>query len=784
MSDNKSDDLKLYQVPIDALPINVAVYRKQEDDFIIIDFNKAAEISEDIKKELVIGKELTDIFPTIKEFGLFEVLERVSESGIQETFNLKFYKDKRISGWRKNEVIKLPNGDIMAIYEDLTKEKQLQETLNMVYSFIDSSQTIVFFWKAEEHWPVEYVSNNVNDWGYSKDDFLSGKINYEDVIYRDDLKRVSKEVERYTKNNNNRYTQIYRIVTANGSIRWVDDRTIIERNSVGEVIHYLGTIIDITEQKSAENKLELLGKIVNNSINEIYIVAKDNFKFTYVNKSAVDNLGYTQEEMLNMSPTDIKPYFAKHKFKKLLAPLLDGSKQEITSDTVNLRKDGTTYNIESHVELMNIEGIEHFVVIALDTTERKKIDLELKQSEEQFRTIAESSLIGIFIYKDKFVYVNQALIDMSGYTRKELLEMKPWELADKSVQEEMRIIMSRRLSGEQFPHAYDDLALASKSGEVKITRLMTETIKYKNGYAGLGSIVDITDVKETKRKLKILAQAIEQTDELVMITDADGMIVYINDAYIAHSGYKHHELIGQYTQILKSGHHNKEFYKNLWDTISSGGTYNNTIVNMKKDGQIYYNEVTITPIFDEKKVIINYVATGRDITPRIEMEKKLKLRATTDELTKIYNRYYGNEIIDVEVNRAIRYGSSFAVLMFDIDHFKLVNDTYGHDVGNIVLKKLSKVISIHMRKSDTFIRWGGEEFLIISAHLDKNEAMKFAQKLRVAIESYEFDLDLHITISIGVAISKIGDTKESILKRADEALYQAKEDGRNCIKFI
>ncbi|MEA2092188.1 MAG: diguanylate cyclase, partial [Campylobacterota bacterium] len=195
-------------------------------------------------------------------------------------------------------------------------------------------------------------------------------------------------------------------------------------------------------------------------------------------------------------------------------------------------------------------------------------------------------------------------------------------------------------------------------------------------------------------------------------------------------------------------------------------------------------EVTISPIYDDNGIIQNYISTGRDITPRIKMEEELRLRATTDDLTKIYNRYYGNEILDVEVDRVDRYGSSFAVLMFDIDNFKLVNDTYGHDVGDYVLKKLSEVISMHMRKSDTFIRWGGEEFLIISVHLDKNEAMIFAQKLRVAIESYKFDSDLSITISIGVTISKVGDAKGKILKRADDALYEAKEDGRNCVKFI
>ncbi len=784
MSKKKIDDVKLYQVPIDALSLNVIVCRKQGNDFIFIDFNKAAEITENIKKESILGKRLTEVFPAVKEFGLFEVLKRIDKVGGYETFDLKFYEDERISGWRKNEIIKLPNGDIMAMYEDLTKEKQLEEKLRKVNSFIDSNKTIVFFWKPKKHWPVEYVSNNVSDWGYSKDDLMSGKMHYEDIIYKEDIKRIKEEVKRYIKDNNNRFIQIYRIVTHDGSIRWVNDRTVIERNSKGEVTLFLGTVIDITAQKSIENRLNLLGKIIDNSINEIYIFTKDTFRFTYINRGAIENIGYSMEEMLEMTPVDIKPSYTKQQFKNLLTPLLDGSKKEMILDTLYSRKDGTTYNAEAHIQLMKIDDIEQFVVIALDITKRKKIELKLKQSEEQFRTIAESSLMGIFIYRDKLIYVNKALCNMVGYSNKELLNMSPWELMDDSLKEQTKDLMSRRLAGEHFAHKYDDLIIKVKNGGVKTARIMTETIKYKDGYAGLGTVMDITDIKNTKQKLKMLAQALEQTDELVMITDSRGIITYINDAYVAHSGYKHYELIGKNSSIFKSGTHGKEFFKDLWQTISSGKTYMNTMVNRKKDKQLYHEEVTISPIYDDNGTIKNYISTGRDITPRIKMEKELLLRATTDELTKIYNRYYGNEILDIEVDRADRYGSSFAVLMFDIDHFKLVNDTYGHDVGDDVLKKLSEVISIHLRKSDTFIRWGGEEFLIISVHIDASEAMKFAQKLRLSIASYEFESHLNITISVGVTISKVGDTKESILKRADDALYQAKEDDRNCIKFV
>ncbi|WP_373034718.1 diguanylate cyclase [Sulfurimonas sp.] len=661
MSEKKVDSSKLYQIPIDALSINVAVYRKDADDFIIVDFNKAAELTEQLKKEDVIGMQLTEVFPNVREFGFFEVLERVNESAQEETFDLKYYEDERISGWRKNEVIKLPNGDVMAMYEDLTKEKLLEEKLK---------------------------------------------------------------------------------------------------------------------------KLQFLGNILDSSINEIYIFTKDDFKFTYINRGAYYNIGYSLEEMEKLTPIDIKVGYTKGQFKKILAPLIDGSKKEIVLDTIYLRKDGTTYNVEAHIQLMKIDEIEQFVVIALDITQRKKTQLSLEQSEEEFRTIAESSLMGIFIYTDKFVYANKAFSEMLDYTNDELLNMEPWQIVEESSQEEVKNIISRRLCGEQFPYEYDDLKIIDKHNEIKIARMMTKTIKYEDGYAGLGTAVDVTDLRNTKQRLRLLAQAVEQTDELVMITDDKGVIIYVNEAYVASTGYKHNDLVGKNARIFNSGYHNKEFYRELWETISSGKTYNNVIKNMKKDKQIYYEEITITPIFDEKKVIRNYVATGRDITSRINMEEELKKKATTDSLTGIYNRYYGNEILDIEVDRANRYGSNFAVLMLDIDHFKSVNDTYGHNVGDSVLKKTVEIISLHMRKSDTFIRWGGEEFLIISVHIDKDKAMKFAHKLRRSIESYDFDPDLKVTISIGVAISKPDDTKENILKRSDEALYKAKEDGRNCVKYI
>lgn len=534
------DALKVYEIPIEFLPMNVAIYRRVDDDYVIVDFNKMACETENLKREDILGKALCEVFPNVKEFGLFEVLEKVEKNGGHETFDLNFYKDAKSSGWRKNEVIKLPNGEIMVVYEDLKQNLQAQE----------------------------------------------------------DLK------------------------------------------------------------------------------------------------------------------------------------------------------------------------------------------LKLQESQDNFRILADSTLLGIFIYTEHFVYVNQAMSDMSGYSKEEFLTMTPWEIATEPAREPMKKIISRRLKGEKFPIEYSDLDLITKSGKIKTARVLTETIKYKSGYAGLGTIVDITDIKETKQKLKMLAQAIEQTDELVMITDKSGVITYVNDAYVAHTGYKHSEFIGKKPSLINSKTHSSDFFKEMWETILAGKTYTNTVTNRAKNGKLYYEEVTITPIFDDNNTLINFISTGRDITERIKMENELQMLATTDSLTGIYNRYRGNDILDLEVDRAYRYSSPLAVLMFDVDNFKNVNDVYGHDIGDYVLKKLSEIVSTHMRKSDAFIRWGGEEFIIVAANIDKREAMEFAEKLRVAVASYIFDQEMRITISFGVTIFKTSDTKMTILKRVDKALYKAKEDGRNCTRYL
>ena len=537
-----------------------------------------------------------------------------------------------------------------------------ENNTHLFQTFLNNSITVFFAWKAVDGWPVEYVSKNVSQFGYTSEDFLSAHIKYKDFIHKDDLQRVIKEVIEHTQNKQDKFSQKYRIITADKKIRWIDDHTIIERDSDGNAKKYLGIISDITD------KIEM--------------------------QSA------------------------------------------------------------------------------------------LHQSEDMFRNITENAKIGIFIYKEKIIYANQELSNQSGYSIEELYNMHIWDFAHESSREMVKDIVLRRCQGELLDKKCHDFKFIAKNGKIKTVRTMVNTMKYNGEYVGVGTIIDISDVLQTKKELTLLSKAIEQTDDMVRITDKNGKIIFVNDSNLEHSGYDREDLIGKTPRIFKSGKHTDEFYKNLWSTLLSGNTYKGVLINKKKDGSIYYEQETITPICDDKKSIQNFVVTAKDITKRIEMEKELYKRATIDSLTGIYNRQKGNEQLDIELDRFKRYSNNFVLIMLDIDYFKEVNDVYGHDVGDDILKEICTLISSYIRKSDTLSRWGGEEFIIIAPDLTEEKALQFAEKIRQKISSNNFSEVAQITASFGITFPKADESKERLLKRVDDALYMSKENGRNQVNIL
>ena len=180
------------------------------------------------------------------------------------------------------------------------------------------------------------------------------------------------------------------------------------------------------------------------------------------------------------------------------------------------------------------------------------------------------------------------------------------------------------------------------------------------------------------------------------------------------------------------------------------------------------------------ELVNKYVNVSKELEDKIQ---EVELLSITDPLTKIYNRLKFNQTVTDEIDRYKRYNESFAILILDIDHFKKVNDQYGHDIGDETLVRLTELVGSMLRQSDVFARWGGEEFIALIVNSDKDNAMKLAERIRAKIEASKFNMVGHITISIGVSVIDSKDKLLSIVKRADNALYEAKNAGRNKVFF-
>lgn len=530
--------------------------------------------------------------------------------------------------------------------------------------------------------------------------------------------------------------------------------------------------ISILYVEDEENVRAMLSRFLQRFCTQLY-VAKDGQEGLELYKEHRPNIVVSDIKMPKMNGLEMVKEIKNINHEQLVLLLTAHSDSEYLVEAINLNVDGYVLKpIDLDLVREKIEQLTHII-------ENKRAMQALQESEEKFRTLTQISLTGIFIYQEKFIYVNPAFCEITGYTEKELLTMSPWEVVTPKYQEKIKEVARQRISGELRQSTQMQVDVQRKDGLIRNTKVSVATMPYQGRFAGTGNIVDITDVIETKSRLQLLSQAVEQMDEMVRITDIEGNIIYVNPATTKTTQYSEEEILGNTSRLFQSGKHSKEFYAKLWDTILSGHTYKNILINKKKDGALFYDEKIISPLKNEKGDIRYFVSTSRDISDRITLENELKQLATQDALTGIYNRYKINAKIEEEIKRADRYEESFGLVMFDIDHFKKVNDTYGHDVGDYVLQELSRVILSNIRETDSFGRWGGEEFMLLLPHTPKEEIVEIAEKLRQKVQEHPFEHVKQITISIGATLYKRNEGIAKLIKRADIALYEAKSHGRN-----
>ena len=315
---------------------------------------------------------------------------------------------------------------------------------------------------------------------------------------------------------------------------------------------------------------------------------------------------------------------------------------------------------------------------------------------------------------------------------------------------------------------------------------------------------DVTERKQTELRLLQLHKAVEQSPVSVVITDTQGNIEYVNPHFSHLTGYALDEVMGKNPRIIQSGDTSLETYDQMWRTIRSGKVWRGEVWNKKKTGEPYCEVEIIAPVIDSDGAIVNYIAIKEDVTAEKESEAKLReayvkleeqmseiqalqsdLReqAIRDPLTKLHNRHYLKETLSRELSRAMREQYPVSFLLLDIDHFKRVNDMYGHAAGDFVLRDLADHLAEFTRTGDIVCRYGGEEFLVAFPNTKEADAFLIADRLRESIQESPIYVDrqmISITISAGISeFPAHGQYEALILETADKALYYAKHNGRN-----
>lgn len=299
---------------------------------------------------------------------------------------------------------------------------------------------------------------------------------------------------------------------------------------------------------------------------------------------------------------------------------------------------------------------------------------------------------------------------------------------------------------------------------------------------------DITTKRQTEERFLLTHKVFETTEMAMIITDARVRIVAANSSFTRLTGYSNAEAIGQNPSLLQSDRHDRPFYQRMWNSIRTTGHWHGEIWDRRKDGTVYPKFLSVSTIKDDKDKVSNYCGIFYDISERKSIEDKLDHLAHYDALTDLPNRTLLHERLDQAVTVAARSGTKVALLYLDLDHFKAVNDTVGHDVGDLLLQDVARRLRDCVRAYDTVARLGGDEFVVLLVDVQEVEGVNIvAEKLLKAIVA-PFPLagrEFHVSTSIGISLYPDDHFKlDVLLKNADQAMYRAKAGGRAGFKFF
>jgi len=428
-----------------------------------------------------------------------------------------------------------------------------------------------------------------------------------------------------------------------------------------------------------------------------------------------------------------------------------------------------------------------FVVLAQDITERRQSEDALRESKKRLSLAQSAAHIGIWdwditkgsAFLSPEYYALYGLAQGSAHTYEDLLAMIHPE-------DRPRVESKLKQSAAQEPHLHDIEYRVIRGTDGAVRWIASKGRFFCNQgrpIRAMGVVFDITERKQIEEKLRLTARVFDTTLESVIVTDADGNLVDVNTSFSLISGYSKEEVIGKNPRLLQSGRHERAFYEAMWQALASRGHWSGEIWNRRKNGEIFPVWLTISALTDADGKPTHYVGISSDISLLKQHEKQLEHIAHYDALTGIPNRVLLADRMKQAIAQTERNRKLLGVCYLDLDGFKPINDTFGHEAGDRVLIEISQRITRTLRSGDTVARLGGDEFVILLLDLEEEDECKttverlleaIGKPLEVVGKSFS------VTASIGITLFPLDNQDaDTLLRHADQAMYITKQTGRN-----
>jgi len=455
--------------------------------------------------------------------------------------------------------------------------------------------------------------------------------------------------------------------------------------------------------------------------------------------------------------------------------------ENITVDGVSLRM------LSSVFPLFDSEGLPSGVgSISVDITQRAAEERQRQEAVEKYRAVVEQSLVGIYItQEEELLYVNPKLADLVQYEADELVGRSIVSVLPQGEADRIRAQIRRRIT-DRIQNMHYTTRLVRKDGEIVDVEIHSRLFDYQGRKALIGVVMDISDRVAASAELRLAATVFDNATEGILVTDAEGRIVMVNQAFTRITGFGADEAIGRVSRMLRTA--NRERNRALIEALARDGHWKGEMFDRHKSGDPYVAELSISAVRSPSGSLTHYVGVFSDITGRKQAEDRLQFLASHDPLTRLPNRSALIEAIDNTIIESSDDVPQLALMFIDLDRFKLINDSFGHQAGDEVLHEIAARLTQSAQRFGLVARLGGDEFTLLVRDFDNHETLgRMAEEVLAAlarpmrVEQHE----VFVSGSIGISVyPNDGIDANTLLKNADAAMYRAKEAGKNTYQFF